>query len=333
MSERVRVGIAGAGAVAQVAHLPILTTHDDCSVVAIADADRAKARTIADRFGVERVLSDIELFDSDAVDAVIIATPNRLHEEQAIRALEAGKHVLVERPLALTRAGVERMIETARDAERALMVGMSHRYRPDAIALHSFVAGGELGPVYSVRGSLLQRRVGVHRPTWRERRADAGGGAMMDLGVQITDLCLWLIGYPRIARVAAVSMSGDYEVEDAAALIAETENGIALNLEVTWSLFAERDQHHARVLGREGTGWLPPLTVYRRIGGRPMEVTPDQREQGENFYTAAYRRLLDRFVGAAAGLRPTDMPVEQAHLMDVIQAAYRSAKEQVEVRL
>ena len=329
----VRVALAGVGAISQVVHLPILADRSDVELVALADLDQAKAKTIAHRYGVPRVATDAELLADDSIDALVLCTPNHQHEDLAVRAMEAGKHLLVERPLALTAAGVERVIEVARVAGKTLQVGLPHRHRPDALALHSFVAGGELGPVYSVRASTLNRKLPLPKATWRQRRIEAGGGALMDLGVALADLALWLIGYPEVKRVSAVTSTGDYEVEDAASLVAETVNGISLSLEVSWSLFARSDQSNARILGREGSGWLPPLAVFKQLGGRPLEVTPDQPDLKENAYMASYRRLLDRFVRSVSGERAPELPTEQVGLMRLIEAAYRSAQEQTEVHL
>ncbi len=328
---RTRLGILGAGAVSQVAHLPLLADRQDVEVVAVADKDPMKAREVAARFEIGQVREDLAIVEDPGIDAVIIATPNHLHERQALQALEAGKHVLVERPIALSAEGAEALVAAAAEYDRTLLVGLSHRYRPDVTALRSFVAGGELGPIYSVSGSVLNRRVALTRNSWRHRRAEAGGGALMDLGVQLLDLCLWLVGYPVVARVSSVTLSGDGEVEDAAVLMAETESGIAIALEATWSLFADADHYHTRVLGREGSGWLPPLKMHRLLGGRSMDVTPGQSSK-ENLYMAGYRRMLDRFLSMASGIRAPEHSEDQVVLMGIIEAAYQSAQEQREVR-
>jgi len=328
-----RVAVAGVGAISQVVHLPILAERADVEVVCVSDHDRTKAQAIAERHGVGRVAKDQEVLDDASIDAVIICTPNHRHEDFAVAALEHGKHVLVERPLAPTAAGAERILAAARAADRTVHVGLPHRFRPEVVALHSFVAGGELGPVYAVRGSILNRKLSLPRTTWRQRSSESGGGALMDLGVALADLALWLVGYPKVKRVTAVTSTGDYDVEDAASLVAETENGIAISLEVSWSLFGETDRYAARVLGREGSGWLPPLTVFKQLGGRPIEVTPDQPGLTENPYMASYRRLLDRFVRSVAGERAQELPTEQVELMRLIEAAYQSAHEHTEVLL
>jgi predicted dehydrogenase len=323
----IRVGVLGTGAVSQIVHMPILTDRSDVQVVAVSDTDQPKARAIASRFGVERVVTDEELLVGDLVDGVVISTPNHLHEEQALAAIKAGKHVLVERPLAFTEKGVDRLLKAARKSGKVLMVGMSHRYRPDAAALSSFVAGGELGDVYQVRGSWLNRKLHLTRPTWRQTHEQSGGGALMDLGVPAIDLCLHMIEYPKITRVSAVTFRGDYEVEDAAVVMLATEGGTGITVEVSWSFYGNEDRQFFRVMGTEGSASLPPLQVYKQLGGRPLDVTPHQPvpRGAENPYHAAYRRELDIYVRAMAGEREAPLPEEQRVLMAVIEAAYRSA--------
>ena len=292
MSERERqpvsVGILGVGAVTQVVHLPMFSERPDVEVIAVSDLDRAKAEALATRFEVPLVLSNEEILSHDRVQAAVICTPNYLHESMAVEAFEHGKHVLVERPLALTAKGVRRVLDAAEAAGRHLAVGMIHRFRPDVGALGAFVAGGELGDIYAVRANSLTRMPAV-RSTWRQNQEEAGGGALMDLGVPILDLAFWLVDYPRIKRVTAVFRDGDGEVEEAATVFAVSESGIAFSVEVSWNLFAEADRHRARVMGTEGSGALPPLDIHKRLGGQPVAVTPRQPRTrgGENRYQNA----------------------------------------------
>lgn len=323
--EGLRVGVLGAGAIAQIVHLPILSGRDDVEVVALSDADAPKARAIAERFGIGRVVGARELMEAPDVEAVVISTPNHLHQEQAVTALESGKAVLVERPVAFNGRGVEEVLRAAREAGRPLLVGMSHRYRPDVAALRSFVAGGELGSVYAIRGAWLNRRIPVAKVTWRQRLDEAGGGALMDLGVQALDLCLWLVDFPEVERLTAVTREGEHQVEDSASVMLVTSTGVALQVEVSTNYFADGDHHYVRVMGSEGSGSLPPLEVQKQLGGRPMDVTPEQPAEREHPYTSAYRRQLDHFVRAVGGEADAPLPTEQVGLMNVVEAAYRSA--------
>jgi predicted dehydrogenase len=331
----VRIGVIGTGAISQVVHVPIFSEREDVDLVAVADADRHKAEALSRRFDVPLVLDAEALIGHDDLDAVVICTPNNLHEEMSIAALDAGKHVFVERPLAITSAGAARVIAVAERTGRVLVVGMPHRYRPGVVALRSFIAGGELGDVYAVRGSWMTRPVPSSRPSWRQERAAAGGGALIDLGVPALDLCLWLIDFPVMKRVSCVTSPGGGSVEDAATLMAETSAGVALTLEVSNKLFAGEDRYYARVMGTEGSGSLPPLEVFKQLGGRPIEVTPRQPKPygGENPYTNAYRRQLEDFVQIIAGRRKPEPQHHQVALMALVEAAYAAAAGGREVEL
>jgi len=335
MSERARprMAVLGTGAISQIVHIPILAEREDVTLAAVADSDRAKAASVAARFGVGEVREPDEVVEDEGIDAVLVCTPSHLHEEQALAAIQAGKHVFVERPMALDAQGAERLVAAARATGVRLVVGMPHRFRPEVAALRSFVAGGELGRLYAVRGSWLTRSTRVQRTSWRHVRA-SGGGALLDLGVSALDLCMWVVGYPEVARVSASMTPGDSDVEVAATVFAETVDGVALTLEVSSSYFAGEDRYYARVMGTEGSGSLPPLEIYRQLGGRPLDVTPRQPRPrgGENPYTNAYRRLLDAFVRTVSGKGEIGLPEEQIQLMRLVEAAYRSASAGCEVR-
>jgi predicted dehydrogenase len=150
MSEgKLRVALMGVGAIAQVVHLPVLDDLDEVELAGVCDVDNVRANALAARFGIPHIFrKDEEVFRSDLIDAIIICTPSYLHEEQAIAALEAGKHVLVEKPLALSPESVERVIAVAERTGRTLMVAMNNRYRPDTVALRPFAQNGELGEVF-----------------------------------------------------------------------------------------------------------------------------------------------------------------------------------------
>jgi predicted dehydrogenase len=144
--ERLRVGIIGGGAITQVAHLPVLKKLKSIELPAICDTDLPKARALADRFGVKDAFDDIEdLLRYEALDAVVICTPNHLHESHILAALSANLHVLVEKPLAMSSASAQRIMRAAEKRDRLVMVGMNHRYRPDVQIVRSFVQAASWG--------------------------------------------------------------------------------------------------------------------------------------------------------------------------------------------
>jgi predicted dehydrogenase len=329
-----RVAVLGVGSIAQVAHLPILARMRGVELAAVCDADHRKAQTLANRFGVPRVHgSDEQLWEDEEVDAVVICTPSHLHEAQSIASLEAGKYVLCEKPLALTAAGAARVLGTE-GADGRLAVAMNQRHRPDAAALKTFLSGRELGEVAYVRTGWLNRRVGRARKVWRYQRETAGGGALMDLGIQMLDLALWLLDYPEPVRITAHTHAEEgRDVEDAATLLLELADGVVVNLEVTWNLLAERERQYLEVLGSAGSASISPLTVFKEMESGLANVTPAITPGRENVYTSSYRNELQQFVELARGARTASAPTEQATLMRVLEAAYRSAEEEREIRL
>jgi predicted dehydrogenase len=335
MAENLRVGLLGLGAIAQVVHLPVLHSLEGVTLAGVCDVDRAKAAAIANRFGVSRVYQkDEEVFKDPDIDAVVICTPSYLHHTQATAALEGGKHVLIEKPLAIEADDASKVLKVAERAGKTLMVAMNNRYRPDIQALKPFARGGELGTLFLVRGAWLNRKVRLVRPTWRHRKQTAGGGAMMDLGVQTLDLAMWFLDFPEARSVFAHMHPGEgMEVEDTVAIVVRLDNNSAVSLSLSWSLVAERDRHYMRLLGTRGSGSIQPLAVFKELEHGMLDVTPNVPPGRENMYTASYREELTDFVETVAGVRPYAPPVEQVQLMKIVAAAYRSAAEKREVEL
>jgi predicted dehydrogenase len=331
--EKVRVALLGLGSIAQVVHLPILAQLKQAELTGVCDVDRSKAKAIANRFGIPRVFAnDGEAFAADEIDALVICTPNHLHEAQAIAALEAGKHVLVEKPLALTAEGAAAVIGAAEAAGRVLQVAMNNRFRPDSQALRPFLTGGELGDIVLARGAWLNRKMRILRPTWRHRRATAGGGAFMDIGVQILDLALWLVQFPKITSVYAnMHTPQGMEVEDSATVVLRLAAGGTLSVSVSWSLIADRDFHNLRLLGTRGSGAIAPLSVFKELETGMIEVTPQLPAHRENLYTMSYRNELQFFLESVRGEEPPPRPREQIELMRLVSLAYQSAEERREV--
>lgn len=332
--EPVRCAVLGTGAIAQVAHLPILARMPGVELTGLFDTDAGKARTLAERLGAARVYGAVgEVLEDPDVDAVVIATPSHLHELQVGEALAAGKYVFCEKPLAVDAEGARRVLEVS-GSESRLMVGMNQRFRPDAMALCEIVAAGKLGEISSLRAGWLTRRVAPGRRTWRHRRAGAGGGALMDLGIQLLDLCLWLLNYPTPLRlVAHTRRTTASEVEDSAVLVLELEGGTVVNLEVTWDLVSDRDRQYMALQGSVGSASLPPLRVLKEVESGVEDISPPPAAGRENLFTASYRAELAHFVSAVRGETTLRPPTEQVTLLRLIQAAYASAEAGREVHL
>ena len=336
MSDTLRVGVIGAGAIAQVAHLNVLGKLAETEIAGICDIDVGKAQALASRFGVRDVYDDIEdLLRYGQLDAVAVCTPNHLHEVHVITALSAGVPVLCERPLALTAGGVERVIAARERASVPVMVGMNHRFRSDVQAVRSFLVGGELGTLRAIREHWhIFRPVGPVAG-WRERRAESGGGAMFDLGLPLVDLALWLVDCPAEKRITAAfsSMNDPSRVESFGSALIQCRAGHNTFVDVSWHHVGPAERFMVEVMGDTGSATISPLGVYKEMHGAPLNVTPPVGGRVGDPFSASYRAEWEHFIGIVRGSTPAPDLTDQLRLHRVMEAIRRSAQEGVEVTL
>lgn len=333
MKDGVRIAVVGAGAIAQLTHIPLLARQKGAVLAALCDNDGAKARALADRFGVPDVYTDFEeLLDGDVADAVVIATPNHLHEPHVLSALRKKLHVLCERPLSLSGRGVERCLAAAQKADRRLVVGHNHRFRADVQALGQFLRNAELGEIVAIRAGALQRRSAT--PGWRGNRPEAGGGALQELGLPLLDLALWLADQPAPVRASASMRRarGAAAVEDTMQLFLECERGVLVDLSVSWAYVGDEDRWWFEVHGTRGSGRLAPLRVTKELNGRPVDVSPSGAAARESPFLQSYRAELAHFVAVIRGDAPYEPPTDQLQLQRIVDATYKAADEGKEYR-
>jgi predicted dehydrogenase len=283
-------------------------------VSVVANHREETARAFADRHGIADVTTDWEAVVADrAIDAVVIGTPNALHAPQAIASLEAGKHVLVEKPMAVSVAECDAMIAAAHGSGASLMVAHCWRFHADVLAMRDRIATGELGEVVKTRG------YGVHAgdgPSgWFVDRALSGGGALPDMGVHAIDTARFLLGGPTAERVCAAigTRYGEYEVDDDGILLISWSQGTNSVVESGWW------QPHTEGLEAEtevyGTGG------YARIFPRE-EPSEDYEHCTQPMYTAQMRE----FLGAIEdGRQPLPSGEDGRVVIEIVEAAYASA--------
>ena len=333
MKPNLRVGVVGAGAIAQLAHLPLLSKMRGAQLVALCDNDRPKARALADRFDIPDVFTDIEdLLEFDELDAVVVATPNHLHEPHVLAALAAKVHVLCERPLSLTARGVERILTAANRVDRKVFVANNHRFRSDVQALDRFLRGGELGKLTGIRAGVYQPR--IRHEGWRARRAEAGGGAFFDQGLPMVDLAMWLADYPAPVRVwAHMDRPRGTAVEESALVTLECDSGVAFTFDISWAYVGYEERWWFETLSSRGSARLAPLRVVKELNAKPTDVSPGGAAARESSFNQSYRAELAHFLSVVREETPYEAPSDQLVLHKVIEAAYRSADEGKEVRL
>jgi len=199
--DKTRVAIIGLGSVAQLVHLPNLVKIKNAEISALAEINKNRLYSVADKYGIKKVYSDYkQLLNDSNIDAIIIATPTHLHKQMAIDCLTAGKDVLVEKPLARNSSEGIEIIECAKKHNRKLMVGMNLRYRPDSMLIRSLIDAGEIGNPFYIKCGWIRKQSSSEK--WFNRREEAGGGVILDLGVNLIDLALWLANYPTAISVS-----------------------------------------------------------------------------------------------------------------------------------
>ena len=334
MTESLRIGVVGAGAIAQLTHLPVLSSMRRVSLVAICDNDRPKARALADRFVIPDVYTDIvDLLEAAGLQAIVIATPNHLHEPHVLSAIAAGVDVLVERPLSLTSKGVERIVNAAARAGRKVLVANNYRFRSDVQALAGFLRGGELGRLTGIRaGAYHQKRA---EQGWRSRRVESGGGSFFDYGLPLLDLALWLSEYPAPERVVAHMErgTGKNAVEEAMLVQLNCASNVVFNFDVSGVYVGEEERWWFETLSARGSTRLAPLRVVKELHGRPTDVSPRGAAARENAFIQSYRAELAHFVSVIVGESEYEAPSDQIALHRIVEAIYKSADEGREIKL
>jgi predicted dehydrogenase len=246
----------------------------------------------------------------------------------ALAALSAGKHVLVEKPMARSVEESEKMLEAARRYQRKLMVAMNVRFRRDAVNLKSFVDGGELGEVFYLKCGWLRRQESWSEQSWLFQKKYSGGGVLMDLGIQMLDLSLWLLGNKKAKSVKAMTYNrvAKLEVEDAAIAFIHLEDGTTLTLEVSWTLLTDDDFLYANLFGSRGGALLNPLRVMKEMHGNLVNLTPAREETTTNIYKRSYENELRHFVKCLReDLHMFSSGEESLERMRIIQKLYESA--------
>jgi len=328
----VRIGFIGLGSLTQSVHMPGISSLPGARLVGASDQNDGLLAGVAEKYKLQVAVDDYrELLKRDDLDVVYINLPTRQHHAATMAALDAGKHVFLDKPFGMNLAESRQMAEKARAAKRYLMIGLNQRFAPRHTHLREAIRAGKLGSPYLVKVGLLLQHGQPKPQHWMSRRAD-GGGVLMDLGISMVDLSLWLLGFPKIAEIAGTmgrhTIDDRYDVEDTASVFLTTANGVAIHIDVAWNAQGGKHRNwlHADVYGSRGRGrarprWSddgPPLTLYRRQDDQlisdvvSIPVVDSHLEQN--------RHLLDC---VRRGIEPETKPEDALHAVGVIDALYQ----------
>ena len=345
----VKAGIIGAG-IGRV-HLEGYQAAG-AEVVALCDANESRARETAEKYGVRKVYTDYKEMLKDAeINTISVCTPNSMHASMSIDALEAGKHVICEKPLSVNAADAQRIVDAAAKSDKKFMVAFCYRFREDAQLMKKFVEGGELGRIYYAKTAWLRRRGIPGFGGWFTTKELSGGGPLIDLGVHMLDLTLWLMGNPRAVSVSGSAyaefgpygrgaggygrdknLGGKYDVEDLAIGLIKLENGATLHLEASWATNIEKDGGHSTLIGTEGGACLNfaegGFKLHKEMYGHQVDVLPVVKAgSGHKDEMAHFVKCIQE------DKAPTATGEQGLEIMRILDAIYESAATGKEVML
>jgi len=342
MAKPLKVGVIGVRGIANT-HFPGWNESPHTEIAALADVDGAVLKAQGDALGVKALFEDpYRMIQQAELDIVDICTPNMYHAPLAVAALDAGRHVICEKPLAPTPSEIKTMIEARDRSGKLLMTAQHFRYDGAARALKAQVDDGALGEVYHARSWMLRRSGAPTRPTFVERK-HSGGGPCIDIGVHILDLTLWMMGHPRPVAVSGVTQDrlrrlpgafsnwggpipASWDVEEFAAAFVRFAEGSTLVLEVSWLLNHPKTHSEDMQMwlygDRGGAHW--PANVLLKTDNatrQHFDVQLQNKEGGEPHA----RECMD-FADAIVRGAPSPVPPEQSlDVITILDALYRSA--------
>lgn len=341
---KLQIGIIGAGGIARSRHLPAFQQIENVRVAAVFDTDLSKAGAAAEAFDIPAVCSTVEEL-LEHVEAVIICTPNKFHAELAVQALEAGVHVLCEKPMAMTTAECQDMIDASRRSGAVLTIGYHYRYMKESRMARQMVQEGEIGEPLVVRLQAMRRR---KVPGWGvfTNKELQGGGSLIDYGCHLLDLALWLLDDPQPVEVSGRTYdrlsktpgqinewgaidTESFSVEDHVTGYITFENGMTLLLESSWAANIKEDKEELSISGVDGGLQVFPPELYQSKFGSMMSVEP---------HLTSYERedvlQAKNFTEACLGQAEVVVKPEQAlRVTRIIEAVYESSRTGKSVRL
>jgi len=345
---KVRIGIIGAGNIAQNAHLPAYLKQKDVELVAACDIKESRVKEVAEKYGMKYAVTDFhDLVAIDEIDAVSICTWNNAHAAAAIAAAKAGKHILCEKPMAMTVEEAENMVAAARENKVIFMMGFVNRFRPDSQVIKAMAEEGKFGDIYYSKAGYVRRR---GTPLgWFTDLSKSGGGPVIDIGVHAIDLTWYLMGKPKPVSVSAATYHkiGDYktkgvgrwvafdtdnlvfETEDSANGLIRFENGATMNFEVSWAINGKDSEGlYSTIHGDKAGASINPFMIYGEEAQYLVDSAPTVTQQ--NSFENEIRHFLDC---VKEGKEPLATAEDGLAVQKILNGIYTSAQSGKEILL
>jgi predicted dehydrogenase len=343
---KLRVGIIGAGGIARGAHIVnYLKCKDRVEIVAVADVAKERAEECAKEYSIPYAFGSYEeMVKETQLDAVSVCTPNKFHAAATVAALEAGVHVLCEKPPAMSVVEAEHMAQTAKKMGKILTYGFHYRHAVEVATLKRFIDAGELGEIYAAQVTAVRRR-GI--PGWGvfTTKELQGGGPLIDIGVHMLDTALYLMGYPepevvlattyqKIGTRKGVGLFGewDYEnfsIEDMARGMIRFKNGSSLIIETAFAANVEKDETmQVALMGDQGGADVFPLKIYQERHETLLDLTPAYLPK-KGYHEVEIAQFVDSCLN---GTQPLSSAKEGVIIQQIIEALYLSAEKGDSIR-
>lgn len=352
---KLKIGIIGLGSISQL-HADAYSKNPDVELYAFCDIHRERAVKAAEKYGVpiDRVFSDInEMLALDEIDAVSVCTWNSAHASCTITALNAGKHVLCEKPMAMNAAEAEEMKLAADRAGKLLMIGFVRRFGNDCQILKDYIDTDFFGDIYYTKATYLRRN--GNPGGWFGDKSRSGGGPLIDLGVHVIDLTRYLLGNPKPVSVYGatfqkllnrknIKASTGYtsaekteddicDVEDLAVAMIRFDNGAVLNVEASFSLNIKKDCGSIELFGsKSGAKLDPELELYSELNDYMVNI--GLANETALSFDGLFEKEINHFVACVKDGIPCISPAQDGiEIMEILDAIYESAKTGHEVVL
>ncbi|MGD9379725.1 MAG: Gfo/Idh/MocA family oxidoreductase [candidate division WOR-3 bacterium] len=335
MTKKVKIGLVGCGAHAQIAHLPFLKKNTRCNLRAICDTDLRKLDHLGSKYSIANKYQDFqEIVEDEEIDVLVIAAPTYLHAPMAVTAMRYGKDVLCETPMGTGLKEAREMMRVAQRAKRKLILAMNNRLRQDVQILKKFIRENELGEIYYAKaGWLIGTREWILNPG-RLESMSKGGGAFLSLGVHLLDIALFLLAHKEARTIFASvhKKEADAQAEDTAMCTINFDDETLLTIEVGWSLLFEKDFLYCNVFGKKGAALLNPMKIQKELHNELFNVTPTIAHK--KIYRSSYELQSEHLIDILLGKKEPLLSVKDGlTIARITDAFYASAKRKQLVRI
>lgn len=354
--EKIKIAIIGCGGIARNEHAPAYVKLDNVEIVACCDIIPERAEAIAKMCGAKQWFTDYkDVLALEEVEAVDICTPNYLHSIIAVDALNAGKHVFCEKPDAVSVEEAKKMQAAADKNNKVLMVMRNNRHRPESKYLKKYIEEGKMGEIYAARCCWQRRRGIPGKGGWFTTKALSGGGPLIDLGVHMIDLGMYLMGNPTPVSVSGCTYNkfagsdtsadsenakygdsvtgGTFDVEDLAMGFIRFSNGACMQIEFSWASNVEKENAFIELRGtKAGTTFaFDQFKIFTEECGTVADLIPQVKRESD---LDAHGLNLKHFVDVVKnGAEPDFVPQQGINMVAILEAIYKSAETGKEVIL